>query len=442
MVLLHIGIDDTDSPRMGCTTYIAALLTEKLTVCGAEFIDYPRLIRLNPNVPWKTRGNGAVALSISCPKDKIDRIKRVVLEVVEKNSDLEYPRTDPSVVFLEGNVPNDLTLFAKMAITGVVEKKLAFKLAEKYNAETHFFDGDRGVIGGLAAIGETLLNDHTFELLAYRTPENRGSLRRVDENSVFEMDKATYPETFNNIDYERRRVLITPRGPDPVLWGVRGESPEAVRKAHNLLISHEPIERWVIFVTNQATDDHLKYKSSISEVKPHHPVILEGEVSANPKMITGRHVIFQLKDETGVIDCAAYEPTGILRKVAGRLIVGDSVRVMGSVRPSSIDRPLTINLEKMEILELKPKVLYVNPVCPKCNSRMESMGKGKGYRCRKCNFKSREATKERILMSRDLKPGLYISPPRSQRHLTKPFVRYGREKRTRNLKMVDCWHQP
>jgi tRNA(Ile2)-agmatinylcytidine synthase len=30
----------------------------------AKFVDYPKLIRLNPNVPWKTRGNGAVALTL------------------------------------------------------------------------------------------------------------------------------------------------------------------------------------------------------------------------------------------------------------------------------------------------------------------------------------------------------------------------------------------
>lgn len=61
---MHIGLDDTDSTRKGCTTYVAALLVEKLQKLGANFIDYPSLIRLNPNVPWKTRGNGALCLRI------------------------------------------------------------------------------------------------------------------------------------------------------------------------------------------------------------------------------------------------------------------------------------------------------------------------------------------------------------------------------------------
>ena len=59
---MHIGLDDTDSTRNGCTTYIAALLVEQLEHLHVKFIDYPNLVRLNPNVPWKTRGNGALCL--------------------------------------------------------------------------------------------------------------------------------------------------------------------------------------------------------------------------------------------------------------------------------------------------------------------------------------------------------------------------------------------
>ncbi len=45
------------------------------------------------------------------------------------------------------------------------------------------------------------------------------------------MDKQTQPYTFNNVDTEKHRVIITPRGPDPLLFGIRGETPEIVKKA-------------------------------------------------------------------------------------------------------------------------------------------------------------------------------------------------------------------
>ena len=62
--VIHIGFDDTDSPNTMCTTFLAFKIVNSLKKEMVEFLDYPYLIRFNPNIPWKTRGNGAVALSI------------------------------------------------------------------------------------------------------------------------------------------------------------------------------------------------------------------------------------------------------------------------------------------------------------------------------------------------------------------------------------------
>ena len=45
---LWIGIDDTDSPKGMCTTYLAVIAIEELQREGVEVIGFPRLIRLNP----------------------------------------------------------------------------------------------------------------------------------------------------------------------------------------------------------------------------------------------------------------------------------------------------------------------------------------------------------------------------------------------------------
>ncbi|MEM2675225.1 MAG: tRNA(Ile)(2)-agmatinylcytidine synthase [Candidatus Bathyarchaeia archaeon] len=441
---LHIGFDDTDSPRKGCTTYIAALLVEKLEKLGAIFTDYPNLIRLNPNVPWKTRGNGALCLRIRCDEDIIDEIKETVLTLVEENSDLTFKGTDPGVVFLErARVPREIQLFAKKAITGIVDLKTALKLLKRFKAEAVGFKSGRGIIGALAAVGETLRDDHTFEIIAYRTPENYGTERRIDKNSVIEMDRATAPCTFNNVDPETGRILITPRGPDPILFGIRGESPEAVKKAFEMVRPIEPVERWVIFRTNHGTDAHLTRIKELSQLKPYHPVIARGVVVADPRIIPRRHVIFTIGDQSARVDCAAYAPTGMLRKVASKLIVGDHVEVYGGVRPPSKGHPMTINLEKMRILKLAPKVVYRNPLCPKCGKRLKSMGKDKGFRCEKCGLRFPEFKKVAVKIKRDIDKGLYVSPPRSQRHLTKPLVRYGAEKRrSSEVKLIEGWHFP
>jgi tRNA(Ile2)-agmatinylcytidine synthase len=441
MVKLHIGFDDTDSPKGGCTTHIAALLVEKLSLMNASFTDYPNLIRLNPNVPWKTRGNGALCLRISCREDAVTRIKEAVLDAIEANAELSYGGTDPGVVFLFGDVPQEIREFAKKAEQRIVKMEETLSIVKRFDAEAVGFKKGRGIIGGLAAIGEELRGDHTFELITYRMPENLGEPRRVQASSVKTMD-AKLPLTFSNIDPETGRILITPRGPDPILYGIRGETSEAVKQAHEMILRDEPVERWVIFRTNQGTDAHLRNVSAVKEIQPYNPVVAEGVVSKEPMVIQGGHVIFAVKDETGEVDCAAYKPTGSLCRTTRKLMAGDNVKVFGGVRPSSSQHQLTINLEKLRVLKLAPRTSFVNPTCPECGKRMNSMGKHQGFRCDKCGFRSSQLKKLEINEERGLETGLYITSPRSQRHLTKPHCRYGKEKTGALHEMMETWHCP
>jgi tRNA(Ile2)-agmatinylcytidine synthase len=441
---LHIGIDDTDSTTRGCTTYVAALLVEKLLKFHASFIDYPNLIRLNPNVPWKTRGNGALCLRIVYDESVEAQIKETVISSVEQQSDLEHRGTDPGIVFLgRTKPPIEVQTFARNATTGVVTLKDAISLVKKFRGEAFGFKNGRGIIGALAAIGETLRSDHTYEIIFYREPENWGTKRRVDQQSIFEMDAATRPYTFNNVDTEKKRVIITPRGPDPILFGIRGESAETVKRACGIVKVLEPAERWVIFRTNQGTDSHLRNVKKLKEIEPYSPAAATGTISAAPRMIRGRHLIFRIKDETSEVDCAAYEPTGYLRTIVKKLIPGDRVKVFGGVRPPSHDTPMTVNLEKLKLLKLAPLFVYHNPICTKCGRRLKSMGTKKGFRCDKCGSRYTLRTKVKVKLEREVRKGLYITSARSQRHLTKPAVRYGMEKRSGQIDpMIEQWHFP
>jgi len=60
----HIGIDDTDSPKGMSTTFLTYKIVKFLEKQGMQLKDFPSLIRFNPNIPWKTRGNGAVRFTI------------------------------------------------------------------------------------------------------------------------------------------------------------------------------------------------------------------------------------------------------------------------------------------------------------------------------------------------------------------------------------------
>jgi tRNA(Ile2)-agmatinylcytidine synthase len=365
------------------------------------------------------------------------------LDLWEQQSQINNKGTDPGIVFYKSEtIPPELTEFSRRAETSIVTLKEAVKLIRKIGAEALGCNSCRGIIGSLAAIGETLKGDYTYELIAYRTPDNCGTIRRVDEESIFNMDRALKPEVFNNVDYEKRRVIITPRGPDPILFGIRGESADVVKQAFELVKPLEPVERWMIFRSNQGTDAHLTRVSSIDKLEPYSSVIVKGVVSKNPRIVPVRHVIFSIKDDSGEVDCAAYEPTGDLRKIARELTTGDCIEVVGAVHKATNDKPVTINLEKISIISLNQRVMQLNPVCPNCGKRLKSMGKSQGLRCEKCGAKFADLKKESLELTRQLKPGLYVTSTRSQRHLTKPLRRLGQEKHGEAALLVETWHSP
>jgi tRNA(Ile2)-agmatinylcytidine synthase len=419
----HIGIDDTDSKMGGCTTYTAALLYEEFCRSGFEPIDFPWLVRLNPNIPWKTRGNGALAIHLRIDERERDRLEKTTLEVVEKTTDPSIPATDPALVFLNGQVPPVLRDFSTRALYDVLTVKEARRVARVIEAKVHLFRRPRGLIGALAAIGSGLEGEHTFEIIAYRKKENMGTPRLVDKDSATLMDSEYRKSTFNNIDPETGRLLICPHGPDPVLFGIRGEDPVNLVSAFGRIRTSEPIERVMLFKTNHGTDAHLTRLSTISSLRPHQAAVILGTVETDCRVVRGGHVVFTVRDNTGIVDCVAYEPSGSFRNIVRQLIPGDTLKACGGVR-RGIRGGLTLNLEKLEVLSLAEDIRYENPRCPDCRLRCESMGRAKGFRCRRCSTRYPSASRITIVKKRRLSAGVFLPPPRAHRHLTKPASRY------------------
>ncbi len=421
-MIVQVGIDDTDSKNGMCTTYVCAVVIGRLKTSGVRILGYPKLIRLNPNWKFKTRGNCAVAFTAELEERQVPAFKEIILRTVEELAELHAEDTNPGVVFYYGEkIPPKLKSFSKKVIQDIVTIEEAESVARRIGAEMYKFKLGRGVIGALAAIGNTLEQDRTFELIAYRTPENRGSPRRIDVSSVIEMDKKTFPRTFDNLDPTTGEIRITPHTPCPILYGIRGETAEEVSRAHQLVKALEPVERVMVYETNQGTDEHLR-SVKISEARPYWSVMVEGRVSQKPKVIRGGHVIFRIKDSTGEIDCAAYEPTRQFREAVKKLLPGDEVRVYGGIKEKP-GLPLTINLEKLEILRLASYFRKENPLCPSCGKRMKSEGKGKGYSCKKCKTSSPPNSARFVKVKRDLDLDMYEVPPRARRHLAKPMIR-------------------
>ncbi len=58
---MFVAIDDTDSQDRMCTTY---LIYRIIAEGRYDIIDDPQLVRLNPNIGYKTRGNGALNICL------------------------------------------------------------------------------------------------------------------------------------------------------------------------------------------------------------------------------------------------------------------------------------------------------------------------------------------------------------------------------------------
>ena len=437
--ILHIGFDDTDSIKGKCTTYLGFKIVKHIKKIGKYgFVDYPSLIRLNPNVPWKTRGNGAVCIRII--GEKYERLIEFILSEVQRESHIGSG-ANPGVVFFQGNdIPDEIVKYSSLAMHEFLNRRLAKKIASKNGIKYFSFGNGNGIIGALAAIGNDLIGDHTFEAITYRKIDSCGTPRFIDKEKVFKMNNDTFPQTFNNYDEKHQRILIAPHGPDPVFCGIRGESPDIVLKSLKKLEIKENIDGYMIFKTNQGTNMHLFNELNLSSLKTYTSGFLNCKLITKPKIINGGHVLFFVEDSYGSALAAIYEPTG-LGKIASELDIGDSIQIGVGVRKPSNQFPKTLNVEYLNVMNLVQKYDIVNPKCKVCDKRLKSEGKNKGFQCDKCGYKEKDVYKLCIPKEIRIKTGLYLPSPKAHRHLTKPIHRYGAENKghERYKKMFEYW---
>jgi tRNA(Ile2)-agmatinylcytidine synthase len=417
--VLNVGFDDTDSPKGMCTTFLAYKIVDLLHKQKTEFLDFPRLIRFNPNIPWKTRGNGAVSIKIKTKNPS--KVKNQIKNLVSKYSDTKNG-ANPGLVFFESDlIPSEFVKFSNLALWQLINRNNAKKFAKKNNLEIYYQGNGQGLVGAIGAIGYDF-HDHTLELLSYRKKPKFGKERKISAESVKIMQEKTSPHTFNSFDTKKERILITPHGPDPVFYGVRGENVDSLLYATTILKSDEKLDGYMIFKSNQGTGDHLKNELNFENMKPYASGKITGVVSNIPKIVKGGHVFFKIISKNHEFWCAAYKPTGI-SIIASNLIKGDKICVGGGVRKASKNFPRIINLEFLDVLTLEKNVSLSNPNCKKCNKKMKSKGQNQGFQCTRCGKK--DSKKIPIEISRKIKKQLYLPKISAHRHLTRPLQRIG-----------------
>lgn len=416
-----IGIDSIDSLYGGCTTHFTVFLIKKLLLQNFELVKLPHLVRLNQFVPWKTRGNASVGFIVKTDKNSIssnDLLKIVQSSIVRYGGGLIGK--EPGIAIMEIKEENSslmqkLYYFYKKTVYDYV----SMIYLEDVIANSNFsFWGGRGVLGAIAAIGYTIWDaPHTFELIAYRKPENIGKKRVIGDESIKNIEVKSSGKLFNNYNFDENRAVVAPRGPDPVLLGLRGVDPYImIELAKEIELEEEP-DTWMIFATNQHLDEHFRHLK-IREIRTFSSGYVEGVVEDKPYIHKKGHVAIKLRDDTGKTLAYFFSPSKPMNKIAMMLRRGDYIGVLGGAKSSN--KNLIFEAHKLWVYESPMSVEMVNPLCPLCNHRLKSDGK-KGMKCLKCgyNVPFKYKTLE-IKNRRDGMRGVYTPLPGRINHLVKP----------------------
>jgi tRNA(Ile2)-agmatinylcytidine synthase len=407
-----VALDDTDSRDGMCTTYLAALLADEL---AREYaVERRLLVRLNPAVEAKTRGNAACAVHTNAPAAEA---RRVASDLVERHA-ATGERTSPGLVVAPGDpaaVPRGVETFARVAVRDHLGLGDAAATADAAGYAHEGWAGGRGRIGALAAVGAwAAFDEWTHERLVYRPRERWGTERAVDEESVFAAAADAYPAAWDTVDRAAGEAVCVPATPGPVLFGIRGDGAGVVEDVA-ARIDHEPGERAATFHTNQGTDAHLR-DAALAAVEAGRSYRVDATVATAPETRPGGHVHLRLRDGDADLPAVAFEPTKRFRDRVRALRVGDRVTACGEVGGGSL------KLEKVAVRDLDRTEL-VTPACPDCGRSMSSAGANAGYRCRDCGTETGGKVERRV--ERAVEAGWYEVPPRARRHVAKPLVRGG-----------------
>ncbi len=440
-----ISFDDIDSINGGCTTHFVTEVIYKLykKLRNIQLKDFPFLLRLNPDIPWKTRGNASILINLLVPnRISLSNIKKYIekwLHSYISEEGASIGTTQPGIIIVEKKIiDRNLSIFKKLfreASVSSVNHSIfmeKFSLINKKEGIEYIAPyGLRGLIGALSSIGGAYqLEDYTFELLAYtKNPKNK--LKSDETDIIYTILNEEDLTVYSNVDTSKMKLLITPHGPDPVAFGIRGNDPiELIRIYRKIRNYYNEIDKWMIFRTNQLTNYHIDNAKDV--MMPYTQIEFILRYIGIDKILRNGHTIIKLKNAmtskmnncemTGLL---YYESVG-MRKVIRKLQSNDYLLLNGNIRGKSDEH--SINIERIIILKINEAIKNIKPICPKCHVYMESSGRNTGYKCRKCSYHIRSDFEElRIHINREYVSDVLLEPVRYQRHLTKTLKRYGRE---------------
>ena len=367
----NIGLDDTDHLESGCTTFTFDGLLRSICESLECDIVERRLVRLWPFAKRRTRGNGALGAILDFPENCTEKLENLcndwfseLLLEISEHPESEFPAS-PCLAISYKPVPKKWYWEAvrkNVDPTSLVQEATERGVTLLHAGTLH------GAVGACAAISWENNPNSSWELISWRDESRIGTSRKVSPESVFEMGDR-FPETFLNRDPTKGEGMISPRTPCPVLYGIRGSSPEAVENAHYWLQSRSDVESsfsFAIHRTNQISDDHIESPES-------------GAVTSFPNEMKGGHAHVSVYSSGHDVKLVAFSEGGPVNRLLRSLIPGDRISWAGLVSPDG-----SIHLEKLK-LDFPTARILSRPIC--CSRTMRSSGRGQGLRCKFCGRK-------------------------------------------------------
>ena len=181
-----IALDDTDGNDGGCTTH---LMLHILSDLDLDVKGYPSLVRLNPNIPFKTRGNAALCAEVGLSrgtKTKIgeycgkpifssgivddvpdyDYIAEAAWKIVLQEANLKDEKTNPGMIVARGRPDASHYL---STLRSVVSIDNALRNIRDMGMVYRSAKNGRGLIGALAALSWPA-EKSTYEMILYSFP--------------------------------------------------------------------------------------------------------------------------------------------------------------------------------------------------------------------------------------------------------------------------------
>ncbi|MFB1005755.1 MAG: DUF1743 domain-containing protein [Candidatus Poseidoniaceae archaeon] len=389
-----LGLDDTDTVKEGCTTFSLHLFLNHLP--PHIEVGELRLVRLWPFAHNRTRGNAAVAVELKTNDEKEllnllnlywEQTLQPLVGKIDQTTDHQRQQTptDPGMVWYS-SIPDRSNFYLD-----AVRREVRFDEAP---TPTHSWGGG-GRIGAAAAVVWPKRN-LTWEAIAWRFESRWNTTKRmVCEQAITTV--TGMKGMFLTRNPRSQHSLISPRGTCPVLFGVRGRTPEITTAAAKVLVEGpgtEDVLGWRVFATNQASDDHLE-RSII------------GTVESVEVLARGTTVI---TTEHG--QWIAFAESGDVKLMAQGLVNGDQIEAFGLFAEANV-----LHIEKLRTVQKAPT--RWRPKCSVCQRTMKSMGQDQGVRCPVCKQRQTQAW---IVSQPENHDGAWVQPPPdARRHLARPI---------------------